>query len=125
MSFESVCFLAPGGASGVDRRSCSRLHVVLDLVIRQSAGCCRHCCVWGVVVCVRPSCKHRSLPILALQAGEPRSFAELENELLKGQKLQGVLTSDEVQVGWCSCVTGREGPQDTQAPAGQQPDMHA
>jgi hypothetical protein len=33
------------------------------------------------------------------QAGEARSFGELENELLKGQKLQGVLTSDEVQVG--------------------------
>lgn len=64
---------------------------------------------------------------MLLQAGEPRSFAELENELLKGQKLQGVLTSDEVQVGrcWSVCVTGREGPQDTQAPDGQQPDMHA
>lgn len=33
-----------------------------------------------------------------LQDGQPRSFADLENELLKGQKLQGVLTSDEVQV---------------------------
>lgn len=30
-------------------------------------------------------------------AGKARSFGELENELLKGQKLQGVLTSDEVQ----------------------------
>jgi glycerol-3-phosphate dehydrogenase (NAD+) len=33
----------------------------------------------------------------AIAAGEPKSFAQLEQELLKGQKLQGVLTSDEVQ----------------------------
>jgi hypothetical protein len=38
------------------------------------------------------------LLLLLLQAGQPRSFGDLENELLKGQKLQGVLTSDEVQV---------------------------
>lgn len=31
-------------------------------------------------------------------AGTPRTFADLEIDLLKGQKLQGVLTSDEVQV---------------------------
>jgi len=31
-------------------------------------------------------------------AGQPASFADLERDLLKGQKLQGVLTSDEVQV---------------------------
>ncbi|GLC40357.1 hypothetical protein PLESTM_001053600 [Pleodorina starrii] len=30
-------------------------------------------------------------------AGNPRSFEDLEAELLKGQKLQGVLTSNEVQ----------------------------
>jgi hypothetical protein len=38
------------------------------------------------------------LLLLWSQAGQPRSFGDLENELLKGQKLQGVLTSDEVQV---------------------------
>ncbi len=32
-----------------------------------------------------------------LQAGTPRTFAELEDELLKGQKLQGVMTCNEVQ----------------------------
>ena len=31
------------------------------------------------------------------KAGAPRSFEELEAELLAGQKLQGVLTSNEVQ----------------------------
>ena len=36
-----------------------------------------------------------------LQAGTPRSFEELEADLLRGQKLQGVLTSNEVQV--CPC----------------------
>jgi hypothetical protein len=54
-------------------------------------SCCCVCrsllCVPLTVVCVPPP-----------QAGQPRSFADLENELLKGQKLQGVLTSDEVQV---------------------------
>ncbi len=29
--------------------------------------------------------------------GRPRSFEDLESELLNGQKLQGVLTSNEVQ----------------------------
>jgi hypothetical protein len=33
-----------------------------------------------------------------LQSGSPVSFEQLEAELLKGQKLQGVLTSNEVQV---------------------------
>eukprot|EP00878_Enallax_costatus_P016906 GHUV01017747.1.p1 GENE.GHUV01017747.1~~GHUV01017747.1.p1 ORF type:complete len:484 (+),score=134.18 GHUV01017747.1:161-1612(+) len=33
----------------------------------------------------------------AAQSGSPRTFEELEVELLKGQKLQGVLTSNEVQ----------------------------
>lgn len=39
------------------------------------------------------------------QAGTPKSFEELETEMLAGQKLQGVLTSNEVQAilktkGW-------------------------
>ena len=33
----------------------------------------------------------------AFQEGKPRSFEDLEEELLRGQKLQGVLTSNEVQ----------------------------
>jgi hypothetical protein len=33
-----------------------------------------------------------------VQTGAPMSFEQLEAELLKGQKLQGVLTSNEVQV---------------------------
>ena len=33
----------------------------------------------------------------AWQAGQPKSFEVLEAELLNGQKLQGVQTSDEVQ----------------------------
>ena len=33
----------------------------------------------------------------AFVAGRPRSFEDLESELLNGQKLQGVLTSNEVQ----------------------------
>lgn len=33
----------------------------------------------------------------AIAAGEPKSFEQLEQELLNGQKLQGVLTSNEVQ----------------------------
>jgi glycerol-3-phosphate dehydrogenase (NAD+) len=33
-----------------------------------------------------------------VQSGETRSFDDLEAELLHGQKLQGVLTSNEVQV---------------------------
>jgi glycerol-3-phosphate dehydrogenase (NAD+) len=32
-----------------------------------------------------------------VQDGKPRSFEELEGEVLKGQKLQGTLTSNEVQ----------------------------
>jgi glycerol-3-phosphate dehydrogenase (NAD+) len=35
--------------------------------------------------------------MFVLQAGTPKSFEELEVEVLKGQKLQGVLTSNEVQ----------------------------
>lgn len=31
------------------------------------------------------------------QEGKPRTFEDLETDLLKGQKLQGVLTSNEVQ----------------------------
>lgn len=42
---------------------------------------------------------------LSLQSGKPRSFDELEAELLKGQKLQGVLTSNEVQVRTGSTLT--------------------
>ncbi|KAL4436899.1 hypothetical protein ABPG75_004038 [Micractinium tetrahymenae] len=43
--------------------------------------------------------------VAAVQGGKPESFAELEARLLGGQKLQGVLTSDEVQAilqrrGW-------------------------
>ena len=33
----------------------------------------------------------------AFVEGRPRSFEDLEAELLRGQKLQGVLTSNEVQ----------------------------
>ncbi len=37
-------------------------------------------------------------PLLqAFATGEPKSFEQLEQELLNGQKLQGVLTSNEVQ----------------------------
>jgi hypothetical protein len=36
-------------------------------------------------------------PPPAPQSGAPKSFDALEAELLKGQKLQGVLTSNEVQ----------------------------
>lgn len=32
-----------------------------------------------------------------MQAGNPASFEKLETEMLAGQKLQGVLTSNEVQ----------------------------
>jgi glycerol-3-phosphate dehydrogenase (NAD+) len=43
--------------------------------------------------------------VAAAAAGAPASFAQLEARLLGGQKLQGVLTSDEVQAilarrGW-------------------------
>ena len=33
----------------------------------------------------------------AIREGKPRTFEDLEEELLRGQKLQGVLTSNEVQ----------------------------
>ena len=33
----------------------------------------------------------------AIREGKPRTFEDLETELLRGQKLQGVLTSNEVQ----------------------------
>jgi len=33
----------------------------------------------------------------AIREGKPRTFEDLEAELLRGQKLQGVLTSNEVQ----------------------------
>lgn len=39
----------------------------------------------------------RPLAVCPVQAGKPRSFEELESEVLKGQKLQGTLTSNEVQ----------------------------
>ena len=54
--------------------------------------------IWMAVIAVL-RCVVMSSVLLLLQAGQPRSFADLENDLLKGQKLQGVLTSDEVQVG--------------------------
>lgn len=38
------------------------------------------------------------------QSGSPVTFEQLEAELLKGQKLQGVLTSNEVQVRVCGVV---------------------
>jgi hypothetical protein len=46
-----------------------------------------------------------------LQSGSPVTFEQLEVELLKGQKLQGVLTSNEVQVRKLTPVAEHRNPQ--------------
>jgi len=43
------------------------------------------------------------MALAAVQSSKPRSFDDLEAELLHGQKLQGVLTSNEVQVSRWGC----------------------
>lgn len=51
----------------------------------------------GVRLPVAPPAWSPSQPSTPLQAGESKTFEQLEATLLGGQKLQGVLTSNEVQ----------------------------
>ncbi len=46
-----------------------------------------------------PRCQVADPVWCTTQAGTPREFESLEHELLRGQKLQGVLTSNEVRAG--------------------------
>jgi hypothetical protein len=68
------------------------------------------CSLLEPVVCAHGTHPPRPASTPHPKAGKPRSFEALEAELLKGQKLQGVLTSDEVQAilraRWVSGVGG-------------------